>query len=93
MKEQIEKQAIKEMAKVIECAITETTPRIAPANYFEALLEAEALYSAGYRKQSEVIDEFAERLKKSFNFGHTILEKSICDIIDQVLKEMTEEVK
>ena len=29
--------------------------------------KAEALYNAGYRKQSEVIDEFTELLKKEMN--------------------------
>lgn len=36
------------------------------------------------------VKKMQERLKKAFNFGHTILEKSICDIIDQIAKEMLE---
>ena len=56
-----EKQ-IEEMAKVIENAITETSSEKAPANASEARCEAEALYFAGYRKQSEVAKEFVDRL-------------------------------
>ena len=41
--------------------------------------------------QSDTVRKMQERLKNAFNFGHTILEKSICDIIDQIAKEMWEE--
>ena len=49
--------------------------------------QAEALYKAGYRKKSEVIDEFAERLK---NYPIDNLEKSlqISDIIDEIATKM-----
>ena len=36
------------------------------------------------------VKRMQERLNKAFNFGHTILEKSICDIINQIAKEMLE---
>lgn len=41
--------------------------------------------------KADTVREMQERLKKAFNFGHTILEKSICDIIDQIAKELLEE--
>lgn len=40
------------------------------------------------KEREDTVREFAERLKGAFNFGHTILEKSICDIIDQIAKEI-----
>jgi len=67
MKEQIE-----EMAKVIICGCRECNceeckhsevglyPDCVP------LFTAESLYNAGYRKQSEVIDEFVKRLLDAF---------------------------
>ena len=41
----------------------------------------------------ETIDEFEESLKHAFNFGYTILEKSICDVIHQVAINLKEEFK
>jgi hypothetical protein len=40
--------------------------------------------------RADTVQKMQERLKGAFNFGHTILEKSICDIIDQIAKEMLE---
>ena len=51
MKEQIEKQAIEEMAKVIE--ITEQIARDAHCGYPSPTMYAKDLYWKGYRKQSE----------------------------------------
>ena len=66
--------------------------------YYELACEVEDLRAIAeqYQKQFEeakadTIRKMQERLKKAFNFGHTILEKSICDIIDQIAKEMLEE--
>lgn len=42
------------------------------------------------RVRADTVRKMQERLKKAFNFGHTILEKSICDIIDHIAKEMLE---
>lgn len=53
------------------------------ANIFEIADAFERGRTDGARKMQE-------RLKGAFNFGHTILEKSICDIIDQIAKEMVE---
>lgn len=39
---------------------------------------------------ADTVRKMQERLKRAFNFGHTILEKSICDIIDQIAEEMLE---
>lgn len=38
--------------------------------------------------KADTVRKMQEKLKGAFNFGHTILEKSICDIIDQIAKEM-----
>ena len=40
--------------------------------------------------KTDTVRKMQEKLKGAFNFGHTILEKSICDIIDQIAKEMLE---
>ena len=41
--------------------------------------------------KSEAIKEFAERLKKELRTGYPIMDKSICDIIDNLAKELTED--
>ena len=41
--------------------------------------------------RDNTVRKMQERLKKAFNFGYIILEKSICDIIDQIAKELLEE--
>lgn len=67
-----EQKQIEEMVKVIMGAVPETIQYVqAPANETEARIEAKALIAAGYRKQSDVIDEFMER------FLNISLEKSI----------------
>lgn len=102
--QQIEQKQIEEMAKVIENAITETSSEKAPANVCEARCEAEALYSAGYRKQSDVIDEFVERVKERLEeftkqdyedgvpYYHADCEQ-IDNVIDDVADEMRQEVE
>lgn len=40
--------------------------------------------------QKDMIDEFEEALKDAFNFGYTILEKSICDVVHQVAIKLKE---
>lgn len=49
---------------------------------------AEKMTSKGYRKQSDVIDEFVDRLKKILGCNDTILAKSICDIAELVANKM-----
>lgn len=61
-----EKQ-IEEMAK-ITCRYKDTCinyKRVCSETKCENLKYAEALYNAGYRKQSDTVDNFAERLKES----------------------------
>lgn len=41
----------------------------------------------------ETIDEFEKDLSGAFNFGYTILEKSICDIVHQVAINLKEKAK
>ena len=55
--------------------------------HFESIYE-----TAKGTVKADTVRKMQERLKKAFNFGHTIFEKSICDIIDQVAKELLEEV-
>ena len=61
---------------------------------------AEALYDAGYRKQSEVVKEFAGRLKERFEKTSTMAtalhgrkESEITSIIDTVAAEYGVEVE
>lgn len=55
---------------------------------------AEDLYNAGYRKQSEIIDEFAERIKKHFaNYPEPaswleITEEGFCKEVDELVAKM-----
>ena len=64
-----EKKQIEDMVKIIcdSCAVEKkhcafiSESKLCPT----VLNDTEHLYNAGYRKQSEVIDEFAERLKKA----------------------------
>lgn len=41
--------------------------------------------------KSDIASKMQERLKQAFNFGNTILEKSICDIINQIAKDIEKE--
>ena len=56
---------IEEMAKVIIGAVPVTIQYVqAPANETEARIEAKALIAAGYRKQSDTVREFVEKVLK-----------------------------
>ena len=92
--QQIEQKQIEEMAKVNENDITETSSETSPANVCEARCEAEALYSAGYRKQSDVIDEFVERLKEENEISFRRYGKGIgISTIFRIADEMRQEVE
>ena len=52
---------------------------------------ADTLFEEINKTKTDTVRNMQERLKKAFNFGHTILEKSICDIINQIAKELLEE--
>lgn len=96
---------IEEMAKVIIGAVPVTIQYIqAPANETEARIEAKALIAAGYRKQSEVIDEFVERLKELLHKHeyrnqidgvsfYQMNAESFCDEINDLAKEYGVEVE
>lgn len=95
MKDQIEKQVIEEMAKVIKSSLD----GLGYGNFnFTgdeiSTMFAKAIYTAGYRKQSEIIDEFAERIKKHFtNYPEPdvwleIPEEDFCEGIDELVAEM-----
>jgi hypothetical protein len=64
---------------------------------FESCKDCQAafLYTAGYRKQSEVIDEFVERIKNEFSAGISVPSDYVeiqyilfCEIIDKLAIEM-----
>lgn len=84
------------MAKVIMGAVSVTIQYVqAPANETEARIEAKALIAAGYRKASDVIDEFVERLKEeneiSFRrYGKGIGISTIFRIADEMRQEVEE---
>lgn len=74
----------------------------------DCLEEAGNLYKAGYRKATEVIDEFVERLKNQFDsngnlntamFGRTtseikmLIDLSSKDFINELAAEMRQEVE
>lgn len=66
MKEQIEKQAVEEMARdfcglCLPCDLCVARTECKAKNYAKRATEI------GYRKQSVVIDEFAKRLKEKMN--------------------------
>lgn len=91
-KEQIEKIEIEKMARVIET--TEQIARDAHCGLPSPRMYAKDLYWHGYRKQSEIIDEFAERIKKEFTDYPNpisyleISESGFCKIVDRLAKEM-----
>lgn len=55
---EIERMAYEMERLFIEAEIKQTLPKKHPS-----IVKAETLYNAGYRKQSEVIDEFVKMLK------------------------------
>lgn len=76
-----EQKQIEEIAKVIMGAVPVTIQYVqAPANETEARIEAKALIAAGYRKASEVIDEFVEKINlvecEMFHKAHDIRNSS-----------------
>lgn len=86
---------IEEMVKVIMDAVPETIQYVqAPANETEARIEAKALYAAGYRKASDVIDDFVERLKEENEISFRRYGKGIgISTIFRIADEMRQEVE
>lgn len=62
-----------------------------PISACDALKYAERAVEAGYRPQSEVIDEFARELKEflddTYSTGEDVL-IDICDLIDHIAQKM-----
>lgn len=89
-------EKIEEMAKANKCNNKQTCKECIKCFSY---VHSEDLYSAGYRKASEVIDEFVERLKqKQFNKDlfndwagatYVVLVKDV----DELAAEMRQEVK
>ena len=108
-------KGIKEMAKVLgngclwkgydesKNCFDKNCPYFDKRNYVccsEGMKEAEDLYTAGYRKAGEVVDEFVERLEKRFEQTETIancLHGRTNTEIDRIIKivaaEMRQEVE
>lgn len=84
MKEQIE-----EMATVLQNAIN------VKKGYISMRGLAEALYNAGYRKQSEVIDDFVKRLLDAFPEGNRDAKCPAIyyDDYAYIIEELAEEMK
>ncbi len=89
--QQIEQKQIEEMVEIM-------------CDDFGASFFAEKLYDAGYRKQSDVIDDFVERVKERLEeftkqdyedgvpYYHADCEQ-IDNVIDDVAAEMRQEVE
>ena len=79
-----------------EKQIEELTNELIKRNGYGTLSAvAEALYNAGYRKQSDVIDEFAKRLKEApikckLPWLGLSTKEEIEECIDGIAKEMKE---
>jgi hypothetical protein len=70
---------IEEMARTIrEIEILDLRPDVAPANEVEARIEAETLYNAGYRKESET--------------AKNTLEDFICRIVNARLAHVNDDL-
>lgn len=58
--------------------------KTAPNGKTKSEYEAECVYNAGYRKESETAEKFAERLKEKFAYD---VER--CKAVDEIAKEFT----
>lgn len=98
-----EREQIEEMAQVIR-----NWKDTNDINYRFSTHYANMLYKAGYRKASDVIDEFVERLKNQFDsngnlntamFGWTtseikmLIDLSSKDFINEIADEMRQEME
>lgn len=84
---QDEQKQIEQMAKVIMGAVSVTIQYVqAPANETEARIEAKALISAGYRKQSDTAREILQMIKDKglFRYGGYLLHDSDFDTIGKL---------
>lgn len=84
MKEQIEKQAIEEMAKVIER--TEQIARDAHCGLPSPTMYAKDLYWKGYRKQSEMLSEFLQMVENICNYEECLSYQTIEDGIKRQME-------
>ena len=91
MKEQIEKQAIEEMAYSV-CRLENKPENCASCMWkasCENYLSAENYYTAGYRKQSEVVEEYRQKVNtKMGKHTHLIGKEYVQRILREVAKEM-----
>lgn len=68
--------------KIIEGKIEEAFP--------EFMRDYKQLQKEYSELRDEIVDRYVEMCKRAFNFGETILEKSICDILCKVAKDLKE---
>lgn len=60
----------------------------------DCLEQAQNLYKAGYRKASDVIEEFVERLKQKIYYEfEELIPSLVADKIDELAEEMRQEVE
>ncbi len=68
--------------KIIEGKIEEAFP--------EFMRDYKQLQKEYSELRDEIVDRYVEMCKRAFNFGETIMEKSICDILCKVAKDLKE---
>ena len=88
--EQIEEMAKQMCGAIDNSCIHDCTPACGAREY------AKRCFKAGYRKASDVIDEFVERLKKVIHQRDYIggyAEIGLCEEIDELAAEMRQEVE
>lgn len=87
-------EQIKEMANAVERSAVASKAKIDDKVAINLNEFVKNLYNLGYRKASDVIDEFAERLKQKMYYEFDELVPSIIsDKIDELAAEMRKEEK
>ena len=87
---------IEKMARDICCVKQNCNDVCHPINSCRALKYAERFYNAGYRKQSDVIDDFVKRLLDAFpepHRGGNLCPAIYYDDYRYIIEEMAEKIK
>ena len=88
-----EKQ-IEEMKDSIICAAIVTSVKIDDRSATNLTAFAEEIYVAGYRKQSEIVKEFADKLKQKMYYEFDeLIPSMVAEKIDEVAAEYGVEVE
>lgn len=85
------KETVDKMVKIIMEAITETSNTAAPANYYEATIEAETLYDNGFRKTftSEFATNEQNAYKEGYRKGIDTAVKRLAEYAQEIVDEGT----